>query len=149
MLSVVLYSSEAWTMNKSTQWKLESFHARFLRRIPCFSYLERVTYEEVLARSRMSTLSAMIMIKRLKWFGLVLRMNDDRLALRAFTCGPTEKNSYAKRAPGVQRKTWLDQFEEDCSRNNMSYLNLREKAKRESQSRFNSFVERHNLSWIK
>ena len=145
VLSVVLYSSETGTMNKSTQRKLESFHTSFLRRILCFSYLERVTNEEVLARSRMSTLSAMIMIKRLKWFGHILRMNDDRLALRAFTWEPTEKYRYAKRAPGGQRKTWMDQLEEDCSRNNMSYITLRQKAKRESRSRFNSFVEQHFL----
>ena len=145
VLSVVLYSSETWTMNKSTQRKLESFHTNCLRRILCLSYLERVTNKEVLARSRMSTLSAMIMIKWLKWFGHVLRMNDDRLALRAFTWEPTEKHRYAKRAPGGQRKTWLDQLEKDCSRNNMSYITLRQKAKRESKSRFNSFVEQHFL----
>ena len=81
VLSVVLYSSETWTMNKSTQRKLESFHTSYLRRILCFSYLERVAKEEVLARSRMSILFAMIMIKRLKRFGDVLRMNDDSLVL--------------------------------------------------------------------
>ena len=145
VLSVVLYSSETWTMNKSTERKLESFHTSCLRRILCFSYLERVTNEEVLARSRMSTLSALIMIKRLKWFGHILRMNDDRLALRAFTWEPTEKYRYAKRATGGQRKTWMDQLEEDCSRNNMSYITLRQKAKRESKYRFNSFVEQHFL----
>ena len=148
VLSAVLYRSETWTMNKSTQRKLESFHTSCLRRILCLSYMERVTNEEVLARpaiSRMSTLSAMIMIKRLKWFGHVLRMNDDRLALRSVTREPTEKYHYAKRAPGGQRKTWLDQLEEDCSRNNMSYITLRQKVKRESKSRFNSFVEQHFL----
>ena len=145
VLSVVLYSSETWTMNKSTQRKLESFHTSCLRRILCFSYLEWVTNEEVLARSRMSTLSAMIMIKQLKWFGHVLRINDDRLALRTFTWEPTKKYRYAKRAPGGQRKTWLDQLEEDCSRNNMSYINLRQNAKIESESRFNIFVEQHFL----
>ena len=145
VLSVVLYSSETWIMNKSTQRKLESFDTSCLRRILCFSYMEKVTNEEVLARSRMSTLSAMIMIKRLKWFGHVLRMNDDRLALRVFTREPTEKYRYAKQAPGGQRKTWLDQLEENCSRNNMSYITLRQKAKRESKSRFNSFVEQHLL----
>ena len=80
VLSVVLYSSELWTINKSTQRKLENFHTSCLRRIIYFSSMERVTNVEVLARSRMSTLSAMITIKRLKWFGHVLRMNDDRLA---------------------------------------------------------------------
>ena len=111
LLSVVLYSSETWTMNKSTQRKLESFHTSCVRRILCFSYMEKVTNEEVLARSRMSTLSAMIMIKRLKWFGHVLRMNDDRLALRAFTWEPTERYHYAKRAPGVNasaRRGWTN-----------------------------------------
>ena len=78
-------------MNKSTQRKFESFHTSCLRRILCFSYLERVTNEEVLARSRISTLSAMIMIKRLKWFGHVLRMNDDRLALHS-SPGSRQKN---------------------------------------------------------
>ena len=58
---------------------------------------------------------------------------------------PTEKYRYAKRAPGDQRKTWTDQLEEDCSRNNMSYITLRQKAKRESKSCFNSFVEQHFL----
>ena len=90
VLSVVFYSSETWTMKKSTQRKLESFDTSCLRRILCLSCMERVTNEEVLARSRMSTLSAMIMIKRLKWFGHVLRMNDDRLALRAFIWEPTK-----------------------------------------------------------
>ena len=83
VLSVVLYSSEIWDMNKSKQRKFESFQTSCLRKIPCFSYMEKETNEEVLARSRMATLSAMIMIKRLKWFGHVLRMNDDRLALGA------------------------------------------------------------------
>ena len=145
VLSVVLYISETWTMNKSTQRKLERFHTSCLRRIICLSYMERVTNEEVLARSRMSTLSSMIMVKRLKWFGHVLRMNDDRLAFRAFTWEPTEKYRYAKRAPGGQRKTWLDQLEGNCSRNNTSYITLRQKAKRESKSRFSSFVEQHFL----
>ena len=145
VLSVVLYSSVTWTMNKSTQRKLESFHTSCLRRILCFSYMERVTNEKVLARSLMSTLSAMIMIKRLKWFGQILRMNDDRLALRAFTWEPTEKYRYAKRAPGEQRKMWLDQLEEDYSRKNRSYITLQQKAKRDSKSRFNSFVEQHFL----
>ena len=66
VLSVTLYSSKMWSMHKSRQRKLESFFCIFLRRILCISYLARTTNEEVLARSRMSTLSSMIMIKRLK-----------------------------------------------------------------------------------
>ena len=108
VLSVVLYSSETWTMNKSTQRKFESFHTSCLQWILCFSYLERVTNEEGLARSRMSTLSAMIMIKRLKWFGHILRMNDDRLALRAFTWEPTEKYLLNELQGVNARRGWIN-----------------------------------------
>ena len=109
VLSVVLFSSETWTMNKSTQRKLESFHTICLQTILCFSYLERLTNAEVLARSRMSTLSAMIMIKRLKWFGHVLRMNDDRLPHRAFTWEPIEKIVMLNELQGVNaRGGWIN-----------------------------------------
>ena len=146
VLSVVFYSSQTRTLNKSTERRFEGFYFSCLRRIPFISYLERVTNEEALARSRMSTLSAKIMIKRLKWFGHVLRMNGDRLELRALTWEPTEECNYAKLAPGFQRMTWLFQLEEDCSRNNMSYVTLRQKAKTESKIHFNSFV--NSVSWI-
>ena len=64
MFSVVLDSSEMWTIFKSTERKLESFHCSCLRRILFISHLKRVTNKEVLARSLMSALSALIMIKR-------------------------------------------------------------------------------------
>ena len=144
---MILYSSEKWTVNKSTQQKLESFHTSCLRRILCSSNLERVTNKEVLARSRMSKLSAMIMIKRLKMFGHVLRMNDDSLVLRAFTWEPTEKYRYAKRAPRGQRKTWLDQLEEGCSRNNMSYITF-DKKRKESLNPASTILS-NSISWIK
>ena len=48
---------------------------------------------EVLARSRILTISAVIMIKRFKWFDHVLRMNDDRLAFQALNWEPTEKKT--------------------------------------------------------
>ena len=67
-----------------------------------------MTNDEVLARSRMSTLSAMILIKRLKCFGHVLRMNDDRLALRAFTWEPTKNIVMLNVLQGVNsRRGWI------------------------------------------
>ena len=109
VLSVVIYSPETWIMNKSTQWKLENFNTNCLQRILCFSYMERVTNEEVLARTRMSAISAMIMIKRLKCFGLVLRINDDRLELRVFTWEPTKKIVMLNELQGVNaRRGWIN-----------------------------------------
>ena len=71
--------------------------------------MEKVTNEEVLARSRMSTLSAMIMIKRLKLFGHVLRKNDDRLALRTFTWERQKNIVMLNELQGVNaRRGWIN-----------------------------------------
>ena len=84
VLSAVLYSSETWTLSKLMERKLESFHCGCLRRILRVSYLEKATNEEIMSRSRMPQLSTMIMLKRIKWYGHIQRMEPGRFARSAF-----------------------------------------------------------------
>ena len=68
--------------------KLESFHCGCLRRILRVSYLEKATNDEIMSRSRMPQLSTMIMLKRIKWYGHIQRMEPGRLARSAFDWDP-------------------------------------------------------------
>ena len=108
--------------------KLESFHCGCLRRILRVSYLEKATNEEIMSRSRMPQLSTMIMLKRIKWYGHIQRMEPGRLARSAFDWDPPDHYVHARRAPGGQRKTWMSQIEGDCVRNKVSFTRLQEKA---------------------
>ena len=143
VLSAVLYSSETWTLSKLMERKLESFHCGCLRRILRVSYLEKATNEEILSRSRMPQLSTMIMLKRIKWYGHIQRMEPGRSARSAFDWDPPDQYVHARRAPGGQRKTWMRQIEGDCVRNKVSFTRLQEKAATGSKNAFNNFVEQH------
>ena len=63
------------------------------------SYLEKATNEEIMSRSRMPQLSAMIMLKRIKWYGHIQRMEPGRLARSAFDWDPPDQYVHARRAP--------------------------------------------------
>ena len=143
VLSAVLYSSETWTLLKLMERKLESFHCGCLRRILRVSYLEKATNEEIMSRSRMPQLSTMIMLKRIKWYGHIQRMEPGRLARSAFDWDPPDQYVHARRAPGGQRKTWMSQIEGDCVRNKVSFTRLQEKAATGSKNAFNNFVVQH------
>ena len=104
VLSAVLYSSETWTLSKLMERKLESFHCGCLRRILRVSYLEKATNEEIMSRSRMPQLSTMIMLKRIKWYGHIQRMEPGRLARSAFDWDPPDQYVHARRAPGGNGK---------------------------------------------
>ena len=124
VLSAVLYSSETWTLSKLMERKLESFHCGCLRRILRVQYLEKATNEEIMSRSRMPQLSTMIMLKRIKWYGHIQRMEPGRLARSTFDWDPPDQYVHARRAPGGQRKTWMSQIEGDCVRNRVSFTRL-------------------------
>ena len=143
VLSAVLYSSETWTLSKLMERKLESFHCGWLRRILRVSYLEKATNEEIMSRSRMPQLFVMIMLKRIKWYGHIQRMEPGRLARSAFDWDPPDLYVHARRAPGGQRKTWMSQIEGDCVRNKVSFTRLQEKAATGSKNAFNNFVVQH------
>ena len=74
-----------------------------------------------MSRSRMPQLSTMIMLKRIKWYGHIQRMEPGRLARSAFDWDPPDQYAHARRAPGGQRKTWMTVHETkyrspDCRR---------------------------------
>ena len=54
------------------------------------------------------------MLKRIKWYGHIQRMEPGRLARSAFDWDPPDQYVLARRAPRGQRKMWMSQIEGDC-----------------------------------
>ena len=79
VLTTLLYSSETWATTKKQEAKLNSFHFRCLRRILGISWIDKVTNEEVLRRTSLTTLPTILRRRRLRWLGHVSRMEDGRI----------------------------------------------------------------------
>ena len=79
--SIFLYACETWKIMKKLQRKITTLEIRCLRRLLNISYRDRITNIEV--RNRVtkeigphSELLAMVIAKKLRWFGHVTRSNS-------------------------------------------------------------------------
>lgn len=110
VLTVLLYGCEAWTTTQAQDRRLEAFHQRCLRKILHIRWDQHVTNAAVLERASSLPLSSFIGGSRLRWFGHVTRMSQDRIPKQLITWVPV----HGKRSRGRPRKTWsscvLDDF---------------------------------------
>ena len=99
-------------MANDTQMKrLSVIHLRCLRRILRIKRFYHVTNESVLNRARVKPVEVFIAAQRLRWFGHVSRMPDERLPRYLLGWKP----GHGKRSRGRPRKTWLNCIKEDAS----------------------------------
>ena len=78
VLSTAIYACETWKTSSKINQKLNAFHQRCLRKIMKITYLDRITNEEVLARSGCRKLTEIITERRMKMAGHILRRPDTR-----------------------------------------------------------------------
>ena len=76
-----LYACETWTIMKELQRKIKTLEMRCLRQLLNISYRDRITNIEVRNRVTIeidphSELLAMVIAKKLRWFGHVTRSNS-------------------------------------------------------------------------
>ena len=79
MLSTFLYSSESWSAYARHEKKRNSFHLRCLCCILHITWQEKVTNSEVLERASTNSMFALLIERRLRWFGHVKRMEAGRI----------------------------------------------------------------------
>jgi hypothetical protein len=77
--STLLYGSETWTLSKANEKKLNTFHFRCLRRILHITWQHKISNEEVLKRTGLTTMYTTLSQYRLRWLGHVRRMEDGRI----------------------------------------------------------------------
>ena len=77
--STLLYGSETWTLSSVQEKKINTFHLRCLRRILGITWQHKITNEEVLRRTGLTTMYFILSQRRLRWLGHVLRMGEERI----------------------------------------------------------------------
>ncbi|KAL5248275.1 hypothetical protein ACHWQZ_G017455 [Mnemiopsis leidyi] len=110
VITILTYGCEVWNTTQAQSGRLETFHQYCLRRILRVRWFHRVKNDDVLKRAEISTLSDIIATKRLRWFGHVSRMPEDRLPNYLLDWKP----KHGKRSKGRPRKGLNDVFIEDA-----------------------------------
>ena len=84
VLSSLLYACETWTTYSRHIKQLNRFHLNCLRQILKINWQQHIPDTEILERTDMLGVEAMIMKAQFRWVGHVSRMSDDRLPKQIF-----------------------------------------------------------------
>jgi hypothetical protein len=107
--SVFLYNCETWTLTKSTEKAIDSFHRKMLR-IACLNvkWPRIVSNETVYEVTNQKPWSQVVMKRELSWLGHLFRLPDDTPAKTALHCSLKP----SKKPRGRQRLTWVNMMKE-------------------------------------
>ena len=111
VLTILLYGSEVWNTTQTQMKRFQVFHHRCLRRILKIKWYYHVSNKEVLRRANINPIEVFIRASRLRWFGHVVRMSEERIPRYLLKWIP----KHGKRSRGRPRKNWLTCVLEDAS----------------------------------
>ena len=100
--TVLTYGCEVWALKEEDKKRIRAVEMDYLRRSAGRSRLERIRNEQIrLKMSAQETVIERIEKKSLRWFGHLLRMNDERLPKQIFIWKPP-----GRRKRGRPRRSW-------------------------------------------
>ena len=109
ILPIAIYGSESWALRKSDYQKLEVFEMRCLRTILGVSLMDKIKNQDIRQRLNIQMCIKQVITKRrLKWFGHIIRMPQNRLPHQAYNNDFT-----VPRKPGRPPARWKDQIPKD------------------------------------
>ncbi|BHF68814.1 hypothetical protein SprV_0301185500 [Sparganum proliferum] len=84
ILPTRLYRAEIWAVYKKQARRLSHFHLSCLRRIMKLSWQDRIYGTDVLKRTEILSICAMLRQLQLRWSGHLVRTDDEQLSKRLF-----------------------------------------------------------------
>ena len=105
---VLLYGSETWKINEGDNRKLDTFFFKCLRRILQIRWPYVVSNRDILAKTKLKTISTEVKLRRWKWVGHILRMEKNSNCETALTWTPE-----GRRKVGRPKTTWRSTIENE------------------------------------
>ncbi|KAI4896154.1 hypothetical protein NFI96_009623 [Prochilodus magdalenae] len=142
VLSTLLYGSECWRMTDSDLNKLSVFHTKSLRRILGIFWPRTISNEELLAQCGQESMTTILMKKRWRWIGHVIRGRSNSITKTALHWTPE-----GKRKRGRPKNTWRRTVEAEMKTLNHSWGTVGKLA--QDRQKWRTFVaalraDRHN-----
>ena len=101
VMSTRLYGSECWRMTESDITKLSVFHTKNLRRILQIFWSDTISNQQLLASCNQDSMKTIIMRRRWRWIGPVMRREQDNITRTALHWTPEGKHKRER-----PRNTW-------------------------------------------
>ena len=108
---VLMYSSETWALRRKEEQKLERTEMRMLRWMLGISLLERLENEDIRRGAGVRKITDLIAESRLRWYGHVVRMDEEENVKRAWL-----EPVRGRRSRGRQRIRWRDKVSSDLEK---------------------------------
>ncbi|RUS68624.1 hypothetical protein EGW08_023614 [Elysia chlorotica] len=142
VLSTLLYGSECWRMTQSDLNKLSTFHTKDLRRILRISWPETISNQHLLARCNQLCMNTIIMQRRCRWLGHVMRKEQGNITRTALHWTPE-----GRRKRGRPKNTWRRTVESELKTMKHTWSSVQRLA--QNRQEWRSFVAalhamRHN-----
>ena len=108
--SIFLYNSELWALTKERNQHIDVCQRNLLRKILNIRYPQKISNENLYARTGQTPWSHTIRTRRIRWLGHLLRLPVDSPARKALD---TFLNYKSKHPPGARKTTWVDTVKKD------------------------------------
>ena len=141
--TALLYNSETWTLTKTIEDSLNSFHRRLLRIALNVKYPKKISNAKLYKITKEIPISEKIKKRRLSLFGHILRLDPDTPAQRALQYFITP----AQRPVGGQHSTWLGLVTRDL-KHTLTHHNIKTPLNQKSLQSL-STLARDNAMWRK
>ena len=140
VLSTLLYGSECWRMTDSDLRKLSVFHTKSLRRILRIFWPNTISNEELLAECHQESMETIILRRRWKWIGHVLRREPDNIVRIALHWTPE-----GRRKRGRPKNTWRRTVEGELKTFNHTWGTIQRLA--QNRQKWRTFVAALHANW--
>ena len=104
----MMYGAETWAMKKAQEKKLDVAEMRILRWMSGVTKLDRIRNERIRGTTKVGEISKKVQESRLKWYGHVLRREDECVGKRVMGMEVP-----GKRRRGRPKWEWLDSIRND------------------------------------
>ena len=111
---ILLYGAETWSMTSKEESRIQTAEMNVLRAISGKTRRDRVRNETIRERVGVKPILNKIDVSRLRWWGHVERMPEERVARRRWEWRPEDV-----RLRGRPRKRWRESVEDTLRRNRM------------------------------
>ena len=123
---IFLYNSELWTLTQTMKNQIDSFHRRLIRsHVLNIRWPKIIKNDSVYERTKLEPWSKHIDLKRMKWFGHLMRLSPETPARQALKAVMQP----SKRPRGKPKLTWIKLMNNQLESNGMSWELAGNKAK--------------------